>query len=110
MGAMAQTTPAAGTEASSNQAPAQGLPQPTFDVTVIGTTPLAGVDLQPDQIPAPVQTVTAHDLDVSAALDLADVLGKRMNGVHVNETQGNPFQPDVNYRGYTASPLLGTPQ
>ena len=24
--------------------------------------------------------------------------------------QGNPFQPDINYRGYTASPLLGTPQ
>ena len=33
-----------------------------------------------------------------------------MTGVHVNEMQGNPFQPDVNYRGYTASPLLGTPQ
>jgi outer membrane cobalamin receptor len=33
-----------------------------------------------------------------------------MNGVHVNEVQGNPFQTDVNYRGYTASPLLGTPQ
>ena len=33
-----------------------------------------------------------------------------MNGVHVNEVQGNPFQPDINYRGYTASPLLGTPQ
>jgi iron complex outermembrane receptor protein len=30
--------------------------------------------------------------------------------VYVNETQNNPFQPDVNYRGYTASPLLGTPQ
>jgi hypothetical protein len=28
----------------------------------------------------------------------------------VNETQNNPFQPDVNYRGFTASPLLGTPQ
>ena len=24
--------------------------------------------------------------------------------------QGNPFQPDVNFRGYTASPLLGTPE
>ena len=23
---------------------------------------------------------------------------------------GNPFQPDVNFRGYTASPLLGTPE
>ena len=30
--------------------------------------------------------------------------------MYVNEIQGNPFQPDVNYRGYTASPLLGTPQ
>ena len=28
----------------------------------------------------------------------------------MNEVQGNPFQPDVSYRGYTASPLLGTPQ
>ena len=37
-------------------------------------------------------------------------MNRRMNGVHVNEVQGNPFQPDVNYRGYTASPLLGTPQ
>jgi outer membrane receptor protein involved in Fe transport len=33
-----------------------------------------------------------------------------MNGVFVNEVQSNPFQPDINYRGYTASPLLGTPQ
>ena len=30
--------------------------------------------------------------------------------MHVNEVQGNPFQTDINYRGYTASPLLGTPQ
>ena len=37
-------------------------------------------------------------------------MNRRMNGVHVNEVQGNPFQTDVNYRGYTASPLLGTPQ
>ena len=30
--------------------------------------------------------------------------------MYVNEIQGNPYQPDLNYRGYTASPLLGTPQ
>jgi iron complex outermembrane receptor protein len=30
--------------------------------------------------------------------------------VSVGETQGNPFQPDLLYRGFTASPLLGTPQ
>src|SRR4029077_16173933 len=46
----------------------------------------------------------------SGALDLSAFLNRRVNGVYANEVQSNPFQPDVNYRGYTASPLLGTPQ
>src|SRR5262245_44355382 len=100
-----------GSPASQQQdPPLPGLPQPTFDVTVIGTTPLAGVELQPNQFPAPVQTATAADVQNSGALDIADFLNRRANGVHLNETQGNPFQTDLNYRGYTASPLLGTPQ
>ena len=31
-------------------------------------------------------------------------------GVAVNDAQGNAFAPDVSYRGFTASPLVGTPQ
>ena len=77
---------------------------------MVGTTPLAGVDLARDEIAAPVQTASARDIQDSGALDLSDFLNRRLNGVYVNEMQGNPFQPDVNYRGYTASPLLGTPQ
>ena len=57
-----------------------------------------------------MQTAGSADIDASGALDLSDFLNRRFNGVFVNEMQGNPFQPDVNYRGYTASPLLGTPQ
>ena len=79
-------------------------------VDVIGTTPLPGVDLEPNQIAAPAQAGTELDIENSGALDLSDFLNRRLNGVHVNEMQGNPFQPDLNYRGYTASPLLGTPQ
>ena len=79
-------------------------------VDVIATTPLPGVDLARDQIPAVVQTATAADLEQSGATDLSDFMNRRLNGVYLNEMQGNPFQPDVNYRGYTASPLLGTPQ
>jgi outer membrane receptor protein involved in Fe transport len=79
-------------------------------VDVVATTPLAGVDLTPAEIPAPVQTASARDVEESGALNFSDFLNRRLNGVHVNEIQGNPFQPDVNYRGYTASPLLGTPQ
>jgi outer membrane receptor protein involved in Fe transport len=88
--------------------PAQ--PPLTFEITVIGTTPLPGVEVPPLQVPGPVQTATDRDIDRSGALDVSDFLKRRMNGVFVNEVQSNPFQPDVNYRGYTASPLLGTPQ
>ena len=79
-------------------------------VDVVAATPLAGTDLALDEIPSPVQTATARDIEQSGSLDLADLLNRRLNGVHINENQENPFQPDVNYRGYTASPLLGTPE
>src|SRR5262249_37368552 len=46
----------------------------------------------------------------SGSLDFSALLNKQLSGVHVNQNQENPYQPDVNYRGYTASPLLGTPQ
>jgi outer membrane receptor protein involved in Fe transport len=79
-------------------------------VDVVSATPLAGTDLTTDQIPAPIQTATAADIGNSGALELGDFMNRRLNGVYLNEMQGNPFQPDVNYRGYTASPLLGTPE
>jgi len=79
-------------------------------VDVVGATPLAGTGLSPTQIPLPVQAGNLRDIENSGALELADFLNKRLNGVYVNEIQGNPYQPDLNYRGYTASPLLGTPQ
>ena len=81
-----------------------------FQVNVAGITPLGGVDLPVDQIPTPVQTLTTKDFESTGALDLSALMNQRLNGVHINETQGNPVQPDLNYRGYTASPLLGTPE
>src|SRR4051794_37740056 len=94
------------------QAPVTTAPQEPLAFTVegIASTPLPGIDLPLDKIPAPVQTAIARDIDDSGALDLSNFLNRRMNGVYVNEVQGNPLQPDLNYRGYTASPLLGTPQ
>jgi outer membrane receptor protein involved in Fe transport len=82
----------------------------TSRIDVVAATPLPGTDQPLDEIPTPVQTASARDLQTSGSLDLAHYLSKRLNGVHINENQENPFQPDVNYRGYTASPLLGTPE
>lgn len=81
-----------------------------FQVDVVGATPLPGVDRSIDELPTSVQTATGRNIEQSGALDLSDFLSRRFLGVYLNEVQGNPIQPDVNYRGYTASPLLGTPQ
>jgi outer membrane receptor protein involved in Fe transport len=82
----------------------------SFAVTVAATTPLPGADRDVNEIAAPVQLASQGDIVNSGALDLSDFLNRRINGVYLNEIQGNPLQPDLNYRGYTASPLLGTPQ
>lgn len=89
---------------------ALSLASPAFQVDVVGTTPLPGLDESLDEIPVPVQTAAARDIEQSGALDLSHFLNRRFAGVYLNEIQGNPLQPDLNYRGYTASPLLGTPQ
>ena len=91
-------------------ASAQTAPTQLDRVEVISSTPLPGLDLKREQVPAPVQTATGATLERSGALGIADFVNRRLGSVHINEIQNNPFQPDVNFRGYTASPLLGTPQ
>src|SRR6202012_772795 len=80
------------------------------NITVFSPTPIGRADQSRDQIPVPVQGLTAKNLEDSNALDLADLMNKRLTSVYVNENAGNPYQPDINYRGYEASPLLGTPE
>ena len=78
-------------------------------VNVIASTPIGTLDVAVSDVPVPVQTLTAQTVEDTNAIDLTDVMKRRLNGVYVNENQNNPFQPDVNYRGYTASPLVGSP-
>jgi outer membrane receptor protein involved in Fe transport len=80
------------------------------DVVIITATPIAGAETDTRNIAAPVQTATAKDIDASHALDLSAFLNRAVGSVFVSDVQNNPLQPDINYRGYTASPLLGTPQ
>ncbi len=79
-------------------------------VTVVGTLPIPSLSQPLGEIPSAVQTANDKDLANSQALDLSSFMSQRLGGVHVNEVQGNPYQMDVSYRGFTASPLLGTPQ
>lgn len=107
---MALTALAARTNAQ--DAPAAQVAQATTlpPVEIVGTTPVPGTGVPKDQIPANVQTADDRRLRQAQSTNLPDFLATRLPSVNLNETQGNPFQMDLNYRGFTASPLLGTPQ
>ncbi|WP_047533486.1 TonB-dependent receptor domain-containing protein [Methylotenera sp. N17] len=72
--------------------------------------PLPGLGLTKDQIPGNVQSITAKEIKESHSLSLTDLMNKKLQSVNVNDYQGNPFQMDVTYRGFTAGPQIGTPQ
>ncbi|MDX9950974.1 MAG: TonB-dependent receptor [Methylophilaceae bacterium] len=82
----------------------------TDKIEVISTTPLQGVGLPIEKIPSNVQVVKGEELQKQGSLSIADYMNLNLQGVSINETQNNPYQPDILFRGFTASPLLGTPQ
>lgn len=89
---------------------AQQAPLQLDPIQVIGITPTHGAGIDRDRVPANVQTATGADLRDSQAPDLTTFMNRRLGSVHLNEAQNNPLQPDLQYRGFTASPLLGLPQ
>ncbi len=79
-------------------------------IEVIGTTPAPGVDIPRDRIPANAQVIEARQLQQHQSIGLPDFMASRLPSVNINEVQGNPLQPNVNFRGFAANPLLGAPQ
>ena len=82
----------------------------TIPRVVVYTTPLASSGTDPDKVPASVNLVDASQIKQTGSLNLSDALQKYVPGVMVNEVTGNPFQPNVEFRGFVASPVSGTPQ
>lgn len=88
--------------------PAEVTELPT--VEVVGTTPLPGLGTAVKDVPANVQVYTSKELGRQHQSNIGEYLEQNPTSVTINSAQGNPFQADVNFRGFTASPLLGTPQ
>jgi iron complex outermembrane recepter protein len=63
-----------------------------------------------DKIPSNVQTLSAADFDKGVAPDLLSALSRSVPGLALSDQTGNQFQLDLNYRGFIASPVVGTPQ
>lgn len=79
-------------------------------VEVIGVSPLPGQEVDRAKLPYATQLIRRERLDEGQAVNQMDFLNRRVPGVQVNDIQGSPFQGDLTYRGFRASPLLGAAQ
>jgi hypothetical protein len=66
--------------------------------------------VEQDKIPSNVQTIGASAFDYAKAPDLLQSIVQAVPFVALSNQTGNDFQLDLNYRGYVASPVIGTPQ
>lgn len=80
------------------------------EIVVIGVAPGSAIGQDARKLPFAVKSTNFLDLDQSQSLDLTDYLNSQGASVSINSAQNNPLQPDLQFRGFTASPLLGLPQ
>ena len=66
--------------------------------------------IEADQVPSNVSVVDSRQIERTESLNITDALQQYVPSIGINEVAGNPFQPDVLYRGFVASPVAGTPQ
>src|SRR5690349_15985552 len=72
-------------------------------------SPTATVGIDVDKVPAAINAVGANQIERTNSLNIADALQQQVPGIIISDTTGNPFQPDVQFRGFVASPVPGTP-
>src|SRR4029078_11848170 len=76
-------------------------------VEVIGITPIPGLGMPLRDVPSAVQSFSGETLRRRQALDAPEYMERNFAGVSTNAAQSNPLQPDLIFRGFASSHLLG---
>lgn len=63
-----------------------------------------------DKVPSNTEVLTSEDFSRNYSTNFLDSVNRKLPGVSLSDQTGNPFQRDLDYRGFTASPVQGTPQ
>ncbi len=79
------------------------------EVEIVAITPLSSTGVGLHKVPGNFQEGGSEQLYGQENLSLGTYLFRNLESVNINDVLNNPFQPDISYRGFTASPLLGTP-
>lgn len=81
----------------------------TGTIEVVSTTPLPSVGATIDQVPSNVQAASAKAIGEQHSLEMTEYMNANLGSVTITEGQSNVYMPDVNFRGFTATPLMGAP-
>jgi outer membrane receptor protein involved in Fe transport len=80
------------------------------EVVITALAGLPGLAVDSDRLPVASVALTAGALRRGGSTSLLGALDTMTAGVTLDQAQGNPFQPNLLYRGYEASPLGGNAQ
>ncbi len=79
-------------------------------VVVVGVTPLQGPAVDPNSVAESTRVLGATDINRTGIPSLTGAILDDIPSVTLNDSEGNVFQPDILFRGFTASPVAGTPE
>jgi len=103
-GVSAQTTNQQGNSTANSSNPGK------LQTVTVTATAIPGATIDIDKIPGNVQIVTSDDIRRDGGASLTGALNANLSSVSINDDIDDPFQPDILYRGFEASPVLGTPE
>jgi iron complex outermembrane receptor protein len=76
--------------------------------TTPGSTPSTALAV--DKVPSSINFVDSGQIQRTNSLNITDALQQNVPALNISEVSGNPFQPNVEFRGFVGSPVSGTPQ
>jgi outer membrane receptor protein involved in Fe transport len=71
-------------------------------------TPSTAIDV--DKVPSSINFVNTPEIQRTNSLNVMDALQQNVAGVNISNVAGNEFQSNLEFRGFVASPVSGTPQ
>ena len=77
---------------------------------VVAATPAPGSAIDRDKLAVAATVLNAADIGRSGVPSLTDAIVAGSALAAINDVEGNAFQPDILFRGFTASPVAGTPE
>jgi outer membrane receptor protein involved in Fe transport len=96
-----------------NVRPTTAASRPTVTrLVVYPTTPAStpGTALAVDKVPSSINFVNTPEIERTNSLNVMDALQQNVAGVNISNVSGNDFQSNIEFRGFVASPVSGTPQ